>query len=196
VDALLGTGLANAVRPEAAAVIRAMNAAARPIFALDVPSGLDSDRGVALGEAVRATGTMCFIVLKTGLFVGDGPDFAGNVFFDDLEIAAPRLQQFRRGSSASSRLEVTRALPPRARDGEQGRLRSRAHRRQRHRHAGSGIRLAGEACLRVGAGLVTVAVAARQRGRHCRRVPGTDLPFGQSRRTILRLCWSRRMLSP
>src|SRR5580704_8540297 len=41
VDALLGTGLSNAVRPEAAAIIRAMNEAARPIFALDVPSGLD-----------------------------------------------------------------------------------------------------------------------------------------------------------
>jgi len=158
VDALLGTGLANAVRPEAAAVIRAMNAAARPIFALDVPSGLDSDRGVALGEAVRATGTVCFIVLKTGLFVGDGPDYAGNVFFDDLEIAAPPTAQFLPRLERIVEAEATRALPPRARAANKGDF----------GHVlivGSGIgmpgaaRLAGEACLRVGAGLVTVGVA-------------------------------------
>ena len=95
VDALLGTGLSAAVRPPVAAMIRAMNQAERPIFALDVPSGLDSDRGVALGDAIRATGTVCFITLKTGLFVGDGPDFAGNVFFDDLEITAPPTAEFR-----------------------------------------------------------------------------------------------------
>jgi NAD(P)H-hydrate epimerase len=158
VDALLGTGLATTVRAEAAAIIDAMNAAQRPVFALDVPSGLDSDRGVALGSAVRATGTMCFIALKTGLFVGDGPDFAGNVFFDDLEIVPPALQEFRPRLERITELEVTRALPPRARDSNKGDF----------GHVlivGSGtgmpgaIRLAGEACLRVGAGLVTVAVA-------------------------------------
>src|SRR5437868_15346523 len=31
-----------------------INSSGRPVFALDVPSGLDSDAGVALGEAVRA----------------------------------------------------------------------------------------------------------------------------------------------
>jgi NAD(P)H-hydrate epimerase len=159
VDALLGTGLSTAVRPEAAAIIHAMNAAQRPVFALDVPSGLDSDRGVALGSAVRATGTVCFMALKTGLFVGDGPDFAGSVFFDDLEVAVPATQAFRPRLERITELEVTRALPPRARASNKGDF----------GHVlvvGSGVgmpgaaRLAGEACLRVGAGLVTVAVAA------------------------------------
>jgi ADP-dependent NAD(P)H-hydrate dehydratase / NAD(P)H-hydrate epimerase len=158
VDALLGTGLTSAVRPQAAAVIRAMNSSGRPVFALDVPSGLDSDRGVALAEAVRATGTVCFITLKTGLFVGDGPDFAGSVFFDDLEITPPATPEFLPRLERIVETEVARALPPRARAANKGDF----------GHVlivGSGVgmpgaaRLSGEACLRVGAGLVTVAVA-------------------------------------
>jgi len=158
VDALLGTGLAAAVRAEAAEVIRALNASERAIFALDVPSGLDSDRGVALGAAVRATGTVCFVALKTGLFVGDGPDFAGTIFFDDLEIAAPATDEFRPRLTRIVETEVARALPPRERAANKGSF-------GRVLIVGSGIgmpgatRLAGEACLRVGAGLVTVAVA-------------------------------------
>ena len=158
VDALFGTGLAAAVRAEAAKVIRAINAAGRPVFALDVPSGLDADRGVALGEAVRATATVCFVALKTGLFVGDGPDFAGNVFFDHLEIAAPATEAFRPRLTRIVEDEVARALPPRERAANKGDF-------GRVLIVGSAIgmpgatRLAGEACLRVGAGLVTVAVA-------------------------------------
>ncbi|HEY5102916.1 MAG TPA: NAD(P)H-hydrate dehydratase [Steroidobacteraceae bacterium] len=158
VDALLGTGLTSAVRAEAGAVIRAMNACGKPIFALDVPSGLDSDRGAALGEAVRAAGTVCFVALKTGLFVGDGPDFAGNVFFDHLEIEPPATDEFRPRLTRIVEAEAVRALPPRARAANKGDF-------GRVLIVGSGIgmpgatRLAGEACLRVGAGLVTVAVA-------------------------------------
>jgi NAD(P)H-hydrate epimerase len=158
VDALLGTGLSTAVRADAAAVIRAINASQRPVFALDVPSGLDSDRGIALSEAVRATGTVCFVALKTGLFVGDGPDFTGSVFFDDLEIAAPATPEFQPRLERIGEAEVARALPARSRAANKGDF----------GHvlivgSGTGMpgatRLAGEACLRVGAGLVTVAVA-------------------------------------
>jgi NAD(P)H-hydrate epimerase len=158
VDALLGTGLSSAVRAETAGIIEAINAAGRPVFALDVPSGLDSDRGVVLGSAVRATGTVSFVGLKTGLFVGDGPDFAGAVFFDDLEISAPLAPEFTPRLERILEAEVLQALPPRARTANKGDF----------GHVlivGSGpgmpgaSRLAGEACLRVGAGLVSVAMA-------------------------------------
>jgi len=156
VDALLGTGLEGDGRPELGQVIRAINSSGRPVFALDVPSGLDSDAGVALGEAVRADATVTFVGLKTGLLVGDGPEFAGAVFFDDLELApsahlAPRLTRI-------VEAEIHEALPRRARSANKGNFG-----RVLIVGSGSGMpgaaRLAGEACLRVGAGLVTVAVA-------------------------------------
>jgi ADP-dependent NAD(P)H-hydrate dehydratase / NAD(P)H-hydrate epimerase len=158
VDGLLGTGLASPVRSETAAMIEAINAAGRPVFALDVPSGLDSDRGVPLGTAVRAASTVSFVGLKLGLFAGDGPDFAGSVFFDNLGVTPPATPEFRPRVARIVESEVAAALPPRPRAANKGDF-------GRVLIVGSGTgmpgasRLAGEACLRVGAGLVTVATA-------------------------------------
>lgn len=158
VDALLGTGLHGGVREELGQVIQGINSAGRPVFALDVPSGLDSDTGTPLGQTVRADCTVTFVGLKTGLFIGDGPEFAGTVFFDDLEISPPSATDFKPGLERIVDSEIKRALPRRPRAAHKGTF-------GRVLIIGSGIgmpgatRLSGEACLRVGAGLVTVAVA-------------------------------------
>ncbi|MBV8343256.1 MAG: NAD(P)H-hydrate dehydratase [Gammaproteobacteria bacterium] len=156
VDALLGTGLSGAVRADLLPVIRAINGSGRPVFALDVPSGIDSDTGMMRGDALRAEATVTFVGLKTGLFVGDGPEHTGTVFFDDLELAAPETLAPRLTRIVET--EIASALPRRPRAANKGDF-------GRVLIVGSGAgmpgaaRLAGEACLRVGAGLVTVAVA-------------------------------------
>ncbi len=158
VDALLGTGLRGAVREDLGRVIREINSSGRPVFALDVPSGLDSDTGMPLGDTVRADCTITFVGLKTGLFIGDGPEFAGTVYFDDLEITPPPAVEFKPGLERIVDSEIQRALPRRPRAAHKGNF-------GRVLIVGSGsgmpgaVRLSGEACLRVGAGLVTVAVA-------------------------------------
>jgi len=158
VDAILGTGLHGGVREDLAEQIRAVNASRRPIFALDVPSGLNSDTGVPLGETIRADCTVTFVGLKTGLFIGDGPEFAGTVFFDDLELAPPHPETYRPRLERIVEAEIQNALPRRRRAAHKGDF-------GRVVLVGGGvgmpgaIRLAGEACLRVGAGLVTAAVA-------------------------------------
>ncbi len=158
VDALLGTGLHGSVRPDAAAVIGAINSASRPVFALDVPSGLDSDTGEPLGAAVRADCTVTFVGLKTGLCVGNGPEHAGAIFFDDLEVPVPSTPPFVPRLERIVEAEIGAALPRRARAAHKGDF-------GRVLIVGGGpgmpgaVRLAGEAALRVGAGLVTVAVA-------------------------------------
>lgn len=158
VDALLGTGVRGPVREELVPIINGINSAGRPVFALDVPSGLDSDRGVALGATVRADCTVSFVGLKTGLLIGDGPEFAGTVYFDDLEVSAPANESFTPRLERIQESEVLQALPRRARKAHKGDF-------GRVLIVGSGVgypgavRLAGEACLRVGAGLVTVAIA-------------------------------------
>ncbi len=158
VDALLGTGLRGKVRADLCEVIEAINSAGRPIFAIDVPSGLDSDTGVPLGHAVQADCTVTFVGLKTGLFIGDGPEFAGTVFFDDLEITPPATAAFKPGLERIVDAEIQRALPRRPRAAHKGNFG-----RVLIVGSGSGMpgatRLSGEACLRVGAGVVTVAVA-------------------------------------
>ena len=158
VDALLGIGLAGAPRPETLTVIRAINAAKRPVLALDIPSGLDADSGAVHEAAVRAELTLCFVALKSGLFLRAGPEHAGVVLLDDLGVVAPALPQFTPLMRRIDENELAAGLPRRPREshkGSNGRLLV----------VGGGIgmpgalRLAGEAALRAGAGLVTLAGA-------------------------------------
>src|SRR5262249_31586391 len=60
VDAIFGTGLNARVEGRYAEVIHLMNASGVPIFAVDIPSGLDADRGSSLGESVQAEATATF----------------------------------------------------------------------------------------------------------------------------------------
>jgi hydroxyethylthiazole kinase-like uncharacterized protein yjeF len=158
VDALLGTGLSGPPRADSVVVIRAINAARRPVLALDMPSGVDADTGAVPEAAVRAEITVCFVALKSGLFLGAGPEHAGVVLLEDLGVVAPPLPQFAPLLRRIDESELATQLPRRPRDAHKG-----SHGRVLIVGGGSGmpgaLRLAGEAALRVGAGLVTVAGA-------------------------------------
>jgi len=157
VDGLLGIGLSGAPRAETVAVIRAINAAKRPVLALDIPSGVNADSG-EVTEAVRAEVTVSFVALKSGLFLGAGPEHAGVVLLDDLGVVAPQTPQFVPLMRRIDEGELSSGLPRRARASHKG-----THGRLLVIGGGAGmpgaLRLAGEAALRVGSGLVTVAGA-------------------------------------
>jgi hydroxyethylthiazole kinase-like uncharacterized protein yjeF len=79
VDALLGIGMRDAPREDAARMIELMNASGRPIVAVDVPSGINASTGEVPGAAVRATATVTFGAAKVGLAVAPGRFNAGEV---------------------------------------------------------------------------------------------------------------------
>ncbi len=79
VDALFGTGLSRPLSGTAAEVVAAITAAEAPVLAVDIPSGLDGDRGVVLGAAVRADWTLTFVGPKHGFVRGVGPEHCGEV---------------------------------------------------------------------------------------------------------------------
>jgi ADP-dependent NAD(P)H-hydrate dehydratase / NAD(P)H-hydrate epimerase len=158
VDAVLGTGLSQSLRPDVAAAIEAMNSAARPILALDLPSGLDGDSGRAHGVAVRADTTITFVAHKTGLYLGDGPEFAGRVLLDNLGIEAPPGAAGDPVMERVNEADIARALPRRNRAAHKGDFGRVLIIGGAPGMAGA-VRLAGEACLRCGAGLVTIATA-------------------------------------
>lgn len=66
VDAVLGTGFAGPVRATLAEVLALLDAQAAPSFALDVPSGIDADRGEPWNVAWRAARTLTFAARKIG----------------------------------------------------------------------------------------------------------------------------------
>ena len=84
VDALFGTGLNRPVEEPADSLIEVMNRSGVPIYAVDVPSGLDSDQGVAQGVSVRATLTATLGRSKIGLYLGKGPKYAGRIELVDI----------------------------------------------------------------------------------------------------------------
>jgi len=86
VDAVLGTGFADAPREPALAAIEAMNAAGVPVIAADVPSGVDASTGEVAGAAVRAAATVTFAAGKPGLWIEPGKTHAGRVHVADIGI--------------------------------------------------------------------------------------------------------------
>jgi ADP-dependent NAD(P)H-hydrate dehydratase / NAD(P)H-hydrate epimerase len=84
VDALFGTGFRPPPRDEAAAQIRAMNEAGRPIVAVDIASGVDASTGEVPGDAVAATVTVTFHGRKVGHEVAPGRFRAGEVAVADI----------------------------------------------------------------------------------------------------------------
>jgi len=90
VDALFGIGLDRPLDGLARELVEAANASGAPILAVDVPSGLDSDRGVALGAAMRAAVTVTFVAPKLGFALADGPAHVGRVVVAGIGVPAPR----------------------------------------------------------------------------------------------------------
>jgi len=80
IDALFGTGLGRPIEGRAATWIAAMNDATGPKLAVDVPSGLDGDRGVPRGAScVRADVTATFEAPKVGLLAPSAAPFVGRI---------------------------------------------------------------------------------------------------------------------
>jgi NAD(P)H-hydrate epimerase len=79
VDALLGIGLREEPREDAARMIELVNASGRPVIAVDVPSGVDASTGEVAGIAVNAVATVTFGAAKVGLAVSPGRLHAGSV---------------------------------------------------------------------------------------------------------------------
>jgi len=79
IDALFGIGQKGAASGVESEAIRAINRSGARIVAVDVPSGLDSDLGLPLGEAVRAAITVTFGAPKRGLLTHTGRAYAGRI---------------------------------------------------------------------------------------------------------------------
>jgi len=161
VDGVLGTGARGAPREPAATVIEAMNASGRPVLSLDLPSGVDAEKGDVEGMAIRAAATVTFGWPKTGLLFQPARGRCGRLLA--VEIGFPPLHV----SGRDAALLITpdwaaERLPrrsPSAHKGTSGRLLVLAG---TDGMAGAAV-IAAKAAQRAGAGLVNVASAASNR---------------------------------
>ena len=88
VDALLGTGASGPPRPPLDEAIRRLNAAPGRKMAIDLPSGLDCDSGIAADPTFRADHTCTFVAPKTGFANPAAPPYLGQVHV--IDIGVPR----------------------------------------------------------------------------------------------------------
>jgi len=157
IDALLGTGLTSQVAGHYRAAIDLMNQSGRPIVAVDIPSGIQADSGSPLGAAVRASATVTFGLPKLGLYQGAGIDHAGKVYLADIGIPSTYVDAIESQTLLLTNETVRQVLPARRLSAHKGIF----------GHAGiiagsvgktGAAALAAQAALRMGAGLVTVAI--------------------------------------
>lgn len=156
VDALFGIGLGRDLDGSAADAVRALNASKACRVALDIPSGLCADTGRIRGCAVLAHYTLSFIVAKTGLHVGEGPEVCGHTEVATLGLTAEGLQSESPDLRILRPSDLHRLLPQRRRQAHKGDF-GRVLVIGGDVGMGGAVRLAAEAALRAGAGRVSVA---------------------------------------
>ncbi len=161
VDAIFGTGLKGEVKGIPRQAIELLNDSQTPVFAVDIPSGLDSDRGVPLGAAVRARATATFGFAKLGQVSYPGVDLVGRLGVIDIGIAPQAVEEVRPAARLLEAMDAAALVPRRqaaAHKGDAGHLLVIAGGRGK---TGAAM-LAARAATRAGAGLVTLAGPASQ----------------------------------
>ncbi len=155
VDALLGTGLTGDVRGDYLEAIEQINRSGLPVLAVDIPSGLCADRGVCLGQAVKADVTVTFIGKKLGLLTGQGPEYCGERRFEPLNVTDRVRSQVKPIATMLNDETLEHLIAPRARTAHKGDC-GRVLVVGGDQGYGGAIMLASQMTARAGAGLIKV----------------------------------------
>ncbi|MFQ5926972.1 MAG: NAD(P)H-hydrate dehydratase, partial [Terriglobia bacterium] len=161
VDALLGTGLAGPARGLVADVIEAINAGRSryQVLAVDIPSGLPSDSGEAIGVSVVADRTVTFTTPKMGHIFPPNCERVGQLIVTSIgsppELYEDNPELFLNLVTAHQFVQFPFRRRRAAHKGDFGHVLLVAGSRGKSGAAA----MAGLAGLRAGAGLVTVATA-------------------------------------
>jgi len=158
IDGIFGTGLDAEVRGYYREVIDHLNTLQKPIVAIDIPSGLDANTGKPLGTAIRASLTITFGLPKVGHLISPGLDYVGVVKVIDIGIPRRLVEEEEIHTHLLENEEIRKWLSiprrPNTHKGDYGHLLVIAGSVGKTGAAA----MACEAALRMGAGLVTLAI--------------------------------------
>jgi len=116
VDALLGVGLKGTLRPPILQLVGKINTMKAFRVSVDVPTGINSDSGEVLGDAVRADVTVTFHKTKPGLM--KAKEYTGETIIKDIGLP----EEFERFAGPGDVSLVVKPRPPEAHKGDFGRL--------------------------------------------------------------------------
>ncbi len=157
VDALLGTGLNKEVKPPISIVINRINRMRCPVVSIDIPSGISSDTGQIMGRAIKADHTISFGLPKRGHLLYPGAEHTGELSVKNIGFPVHLLTSDKIRVGLIEKEDVFQKMPERPRyshKGTYGHVLLVAGSRGK---TGAAF-MAAKACLRTGAGLVTIGV--------------------------------------
>lgn len=157
IDAIFGTGLSKPVVGPVSEIIRLINGTDVPVISVDIPSGISSDNGRIIGEAVKADATVTFGLPKIGHYIHPGAEYTGRLFVEDIGFPRELTNSDSITTTIASRQDAALLLPERpcfSHKGVYGHVLILAGSRGK---TGAAI-MAARACMRAGAGMVTIGV--------------------------------------
>ncbi|MBI4682485.1 MAG: NAD(P)H-hydrate dehydratase [Nitrospirae bacterium] len=157
VDALLGTGLSKEVRTPLSDVIRKVNKMSAPVISVDMPSGISSDTGQIMGCAIKARCTVTFGLPKRGHFLYPGAEHCGQMFVEEIGFPRTLLALEKIRINLVQKEDIRSLIPSRPKYSHKstyGHVLIVAGSRGK---TGAAL-MAAKACLRTGAGLVTIGI--------------------------------------
>lgn len=157
IDALLGTGLNAMLKPYAADLIKFLNECDAEIISVDIPSGLNGATGTPQRSAVKADATVTFGHAKLGHVLYPGHEYCGKLYVADIGIPQAVSNKKRLCNNLLTAGIVQNYLKDRKPDAHKGDSGHSVIVSGSLGKAGAAVMCA-KACLRTGAGLVTVAV--------------------------------------
>ncbi|WP_154222268.1 NAD(P)H-hydrate dehydratase [Marinicella rhabdoformis] len=160
IDAVFGSGLNQNVTGAYAAAINWMNKQSAPVFAIDIPSGLNGDTGQVMGCAVKAKTTIAILTNPPGLYTLNGKDHCGMIITERLNVDSNCYQHLPIAAHLLHESQLTQLIAQRQHNSHKGRF---GHVWTAGGQAGmmGAVQLAAYAVLKSGAGAVT-AVTDKQ----------------------------------
>lgn len=157
VDGVLGTGFSGELRKPVLRLIELVNGMGKSVVSIDIPSGVAADTGAVSTVAMQAAVTLTFGLPKVGHFLCPGAALTGKLLVDDIGLPLQLLEEKSIRQVLLDDALATTLLPLRPPDVHKGSC--------GHVLVVAGSRgmtgaayLASLAALRIGAGMVTLAV--------------------------------------
>jgi NAD(P)H-hydrate epimerase len=149
--------LSRDVRSPVSGVINRINKLSCPVISVDIPSGVSSDTGQIMGCAVKARHTITFGLPKRGHLLYPGAEHSGELFIEDIGFHQKLLQSDKIKINLVRKqdaVHLLRTRPKYSHKGTYGHVLLLAGSRGK---TGAAL-MASKACLRAGAGLVTIGI--------------------------------------
>jgi NAD(P)H-hydrate epimerase len=157
IDALLGTGLNKDVRRPLSDVINKINELSLPVISIDIPSGISSDTGQIMGCAVKAKITVTFGLPKRGHYLYPGAEYSGKLYLEDIGFPEKLTASEKIKVNMPQKEDIISMFPERPKYSHKGTYGHVLLIAGSKGKTGAAL-MAAKACLRTGAGLVTIGI--------------------------------------